>query len=1146
MKRLLPYMGVCLMLLANASYAGKVILLQDDFPYSSQKFAAELEKGIKSTGYDLQIVNGDSLSASLSAENGRGTILVLPNARCYPAGAVTALTDFLKRGNHMLSISGPAFENLIVKLNDKWYTKEMYQSELVKLNGRKLIDFTSEDISKWQRISGSAQNPTEYKVEPSGDPDLPDALHVEMSKLDDWDIIAGPAMNKPFKDGEGILLFWAKGGPNTNQLKIQWNEEDGTRWIATVKLTEKWTKYALTPADFIFWADGSAPGRGLPGDKFNPAKASKISFLMERNGENPESGKPRSFWVSNIQAAVDPNAGVDVTPPLLETISPQFKMFRTYTETAGLPDTGPMMRVESEIVSPISRAPGFGADALRKWRFIPTVIAYGKDCEYKGTCAHLMLNTATEYAGSIWGAIGFNQEFLEKESKQCIDIALSMLNRVSKGIFLANAGSKYFSYEAVSQKGDAKRIYPDDDKPGYGAYILNLGKTDADAVLNISVFKGEKEIASYKLDADISAGNLKSPLHLETEKRQLDPGEYRVTTTLVVGDSVVDEISHTFNVIRYKKLTQSDVITQRDGDFYYNGKKWYPLGINYWPRYSAALETKDMYEVHWLGSEQYDPELIEKDFELMKKLKINTISVQYLNISQARPLMDFMARAEKHGIMVHLFFTGLHPLNYGMWGFLTDTSFMESGGGMIKAAHIADSPAFFAYDLGWEVIVGKYDKRKLFDKDWNKWVVDRYGSFANAQKDWRYTPPMSDGLITGPADDQLINDGEWRIFVAAYRRFWDDRISRGYKTVRDNIRTLDKYHIMGARSGYGGTGTMFIATSFPFDLLSGAKHLDFTAPEAYALTGDYHGFLKGGLNNAYGRYFSGDKPVFWPEFGLPIVIGILPNNYKPGITPEKLDAQLDFYKNMIKLTMETGANGLTGWWWPGGFRLIENSDFGIIDPDGTPRPSALEMQKSADEFYKPKNIRKPDFFLTVDRDKYVAGYAGIYTEFADKYVDAFESGKMPGIRTEGTGTTSADTPAIAVGNVRYNGKNPPKYLNSEFNYLKINGRTVKDGDTVEIRKGMPIRVEASIGNIAEAKWLTPGKADQGAVYLASDAGEIESLVPIAKDAPFLGDAKASGEINIGSGSGNITCSFGMIAKGRMRFGEIIRVTFKIE
>ena len=400
--------------------------------------------------------------------------------------------------------------------------------------------------------------------------------------------------------------------------------------------------------------------------------------------------------------------------------------------------------------------------------------------------------------------------------------------------------------------------------------------------------------------------------------------------------------------------------------------------------------------------------------------------------------MDFLARAERRGIKVHIFLPGLHPLY---------PNFTQADN-LIQAAHLPESAAFFAYDVGWEVHVGYYSARKEFDRLWRDWVVDRYGSVPAAERDWNYQPERVGGGITGPRGVQLVNDGDWRVYVAAYRRFWDDEISKRYRLVKERIRTLDTHHLICARSGYGGTGSMWIVPRFPFDLASGAKHLDFTSPEGYGLRGDRLGFLKGGLNTLYGRFVSGGKPVYWAEYGLSIW---------PHCDAKMLEQAREYYQHLLAMTYDSHANGSAGWWWPGGLRVDEVSDYGIIEPDGTPRPAALQIQKFADKFMTPRKTPEPDYFLTVDRDRYVAGYAGIFNSRSEDYAAVVDSGNVPGLKTDGTGTTSANTPLVAVGN----------------------GREVKDDAVVDVQRGAPVHVEVSVGNIAEATWLAPEGTDMG-------------------------------------------------------------------
>jgi len=97
-----------------------------------------------------------------------------------------------------------------------------------------------------------------------------------------------------------------------------------------------------------------------------------------------------------------------------------------------------------------------------------------------------------------------------------------------------------------------------------------------------------------------------------------------------------------------------------------------------------------------------------------------------------------------------------------------------------------------------------------------------------------------------------------------------------------------------------------------------------------------------------------------------------------------------------------------------------------------------------------------------------------------------------------------------VGNTEYNGKNPLKYLNSEFNYIQImnvNGKWVEvnDGSRVKVHYNKPIHIRASVRNTEEAEWLSPLKyhSKKGTVYLSNRHGDIEFKQPISQDVPYM-------------------------------------------
>lgn len=1106
--------------LSSVGYAaaGDILILNDPSQKSPQ-FHSALKNQLNESGYKIQEVSFESLADVLD-NNQSGTILVLPNAVSFPADAKLPLERFLKSGNHLFAISGPAFSNIVVNANGNWISQDELIDMLANADGDKVIDFSAVNINDWERSTGSPENTAEYIIEPSDSGSPFASLHVKLSSLENWDTFVAPSIAEPFKNGSTITTFAAKGGPGTSEMQIEWKEKDGSRWISIVKLTPEWKRYAVTPEQFIFWSDGSPKNRGGANDSFNPANAEIFTVGLSQSLSTLQIGKPHEYWISDVRAVKDPYKEINFRQPIIESISPQYKIYPVNNIDVGTFADKNLAATGANAIASISRPLGIGSSVVCKSRQIPILYAFDKKGEKRGIVAHLYINSDGDYKNSIWGSVGLSQTDLEKNASSMAPIITSMIDRINGGIFFSNAGSNHFAYSL------GERTQP-------GAYILNLTNRQIEADVKALITKDGKKIAEFAKTAAISSANKPTGVYLGSE--QLDPGVYKIKSALMVDGKQVDEVEHEFQVIEYGKLTSKNTVLLDGADFKLDGKIWYPLGMNYWPRYCIGMEPGD-YWSHWLSPGQYNPEMIEEDLALAKSLGMNTFSVQYVKLDQARVMMDILARAEKHGIKLHVFISDVHPLD----------PHLEIGKEMIKAAHLHESPAVWCYDLGWEVNVGQYNSRKRFDKEWHQWVVDRYGSIENAVRDWKYDAEIIDGTLTGPRDNQLLNDGDWRIFVAAYRLFMDDRISKGYKEVREGIRTIDKIHLMGARSGYGGTGAVWIADHMPFDLLSGAKHIDFISPEAYNIGGDRRGFLRGGFHSAYGRHFGGNKPIFWAEYGSPLFFQLEPGKFKNEYTADQYEKERAYYESIIRMTMETYANGSIGWWWSGGMRVDEKSDFGIINPDGTPRPAALLFKEIADEFYKPRTVLPPNAFIDIDRDEHVTGYAGVFGDGADKYVDLLDSGKIPGVRTAGTGTTSANVPLTAVGNVPYNGNNPLKFMNAEFNWVKINGELVANGQTISVNKGADVIIETSMGNIAEAKWLSLAKGESGGVYLEAASKNNTAEFAITADTPFLSDAEIRKSTLVKKASERSEYTLRMGAKDRAMFGEVFRFTIDVK
>ncbi len=78
--------------------------------------------------------------------------------------------------------------------------------------------------------------------------------------------------------------------------------------------------------------------------------------------------------------------------------------------------------------------------------------------------------------------------------------------------------------------------------------------------------------------------------------------------------------------------------------------------------------------------------------------------------------------------------------------------------------------------------------------------------------------------------------------------------------------------------------------------------------------------------------------------------------------------------------------------------MDEKSDFGIINPDGTPRPAAEMITRYRPRLQAPRGPVEPGAWFTFDRDAHAGGYWwAAFHEGAEAYARAHASGKLLGV-----------------------------------------------------------------------------------------------------------------------------------------------------
>jgi len=290
--------------------------------------------------------------------------------------------------------------------------------------------------------------------------------------------------------------------------------------------------------------------------------------------------------------------------------------------------------------------------------------------------------------------------------------------------------------------------------------------------------------------------------------------------------------------------------------------------------------------------------------------------------------------------------------------------------------------------------------------------------------------------------------------------------------------------------------------------------------------------------------------MIWAEAGV--------NIWDPGrMTQSEFRAEFagEAYENFYKMLTSSCADGVFYWWYPGGYRCGENSDFGIINPDGTDREVTKVIRANGQRFIDGPSARPVDHWIEIDRDADPAGATGIYDAVKDEFWKAIEDGETPGLRTSGTGTNSANCPLLAVGNTECNGTNPPKYLDGAINYVKIRTR---DGDFVEVEKGgeievddrQTIRILVSVTNLGESEWITKEKSDQqyggkGAVLLYAE-GLQNLFTPMRYDIGHLETAETliASDLSEEESEQPIVVTLTFKAVDRTPFGERFTFTLK--
>ena len=977
-----------------AGSAPQAAVFTDPLPGRDETFAREIGAQVSAAGYAVEFIGVNVLTNAEGLTARKFDLLVLTGARSLPASSVPAIEGYLKRGGDLLALGLPAWDSPLFELNCRWLSRAGFNEALAALRpAQVLFDFAQADLKAWNRTSDNPTNRVRHEVVAS---DGGRALHVAIEKLTGWDTYQSPALTNAFPVGQTLTCFRARGTKHTKQLALEWTERDGSRWIATVDLTPEWRSYTLPPEAFKAWQP--PPSRSGKNDGFRPQDAARFVVGLAHSHTAVE-GLEQEYWFANLGTAANPfgNARLpdEFKPPHLESVSPAYQFFPITTGTVIRAVADPLIRRTSEKMetgaTPVlltgmhPRPRGVGFNQERQYRWEPLLAACdATDDDYRAAVAALLVHARPPYGGGVWAAFTpVEPEFYRQPLvRSCLRETLA---RMRRGVFLIEGGAEFFT---TFPKQQFK----------VGAQVANFG-SEGVTILSVAIDFDNGNRAGWRgairTQLNLAPGQLEA---VETRTALVAGVEKFVETSLVAGTNVIDRLRHEVAVWTPKAKLQ--FIEARDGGLWLKGQPWKAHGVNYMPSSGIGLANGRHFE-HWVGRGAYDPEVIERDLRRIKAMNLNAVSVFIYHESLgAQHLLDFLHRCEALDLRVNLSLRPGTPLDF-RWNEMRE---------LIEYYRLAQNDTVFAYDLAWEP---RHEARAIqsgYAAAWAEWVRKRYADAAAARKAWAvgtsFTFEFSDSKSAPPPPMKwFTQDGPWRRLIADYRLFLDEMLHEQYAEARRLVRSVDPHHPVSFRMQHAGDPTFSGDAFIPYDFNGLAGAVDLWEPEAYGRIGDWEKVKPGRFTADYARLCDPTKPVLWAEMGFTVW-----DNLHMSPAPEKLDFQARYFSDFYRMLTESSADGIFFWWYPGGYRLNEQSDFGIINPDGTDRPTTRVIRTEGAKFLNAaKPAAKPDFWISVDRDRDARGLFGIYEMAMDKYWSAISAGKTLGLRWANQPRGAAET-----------------------------------------------------------------------------------------------------------------------------------------
>jgi len=1010
-----------------------------------------------------RIANAKNLTHEITQCLRDDRVLLIPDITRFPMDWWKPLRSYMNHGGAVVFIGRNPFAERVKFVEGKPWTEAQRVAGLIKQ--AKPVDGVS-SLSGWQHVNNSGEITGRVRL---ADVPVPKwhGISVEVSAFDDWDMMILPDISRgsiPSHFNE--MTFYSRGGKKTSRIVIECEEFDGSHWYYPLSLTHMWTPHALHEGAFIYSHGGVNRGGHKDGLSFSRIKKIAVGLSNRLASQFPGD---HLFEISDIRFTTSSDSPDEVISwPDIALLSPPFRYYNIQASAVQSKQLNHRFDLGfSAMQSPFPQSRGQGGEQGTPYRWIPLYCALNKKGACPGWPVSLYIQPLDNGTVQRWGWIALDP------SKGTHDVTAVMINecveRLQAGVFLYKAGFEQFTFNGNTNLVLTVRCAQTPNSKRNLRIAAELWRADESSP--------RRRVVANLLKEKPTQINLGMSPRIESQ-----PEDYTLRIILEgsrANGKTYDQIEQELKFLPSSYTSGSDGASRRGPRFAYQGRPLFPLGLNYQPlSTSGKLPTE--WNPYWLNPGVFDPVLINRDLNLLQEAGINIVSIQYTEENQAPQLRYFIEEAQKRRIWVHLFIPHLNPIHPDL----------NAAKKLFDTAGLAQKHSIFALDIAWEPHLGTYADRCVLDPQWRAWLIEQYGSFDHAEQVLKTSLWRNEGIITGPPDKELIYDGEYRKRVAVYRRFVDDFISRRYGWIIRSLRRWGCPQMVSARTGYGGTGNAWGNPFFALDPASGAVHLDFISPEGWGLKGPHEKFMEAGFITAYCRGISGGKPVLWAEFGNSV--GSNPRNID-------LENQARVYSNMFEMILKSRASGALGWWYPGGYRVDEQSDMGVVNPDGSWRPVGKIYRGIHRQIRKADKNPEPWRAREIDRFADARGLSGLWDKWKKTYRQEMEQGKIQELRPRYFGKRSSETPLLSVGNVPFQDPAPMAYLNAEWGVVEIDEKQIIRGMDNEkpVQAHLKQRLHMELINTGPVTWDTSEKDKTRTVWVElTDPRGGQLLLPV--------------------------------------------------